>query len=181
MMETHLTRAGLAHPRFTHAGPLNPQAVQPASFDAWQALVAPGDVFRHPREVLTHPQLSKAEKRAILASWASDACALENAPGLRCLTGCRAEPVPVDAVLGALAELDQGSRPPGPSRDAPGSATRRRSPQRRSRELWNLRFSLRPGRRDDDDDPPPCPAAAMPAPRPRTPPSAVGRALGVPA
>ncbi|WP_244936583.1 hypothetical protein [Methylobacterium currus] len=176
MKETHLTHAGLAH-----AGPMNPPAVQPASFDAWQALVAPGDVFRHPREVLTHPHLSRAEKRAILASWASDACALENAPGLRCLAGCRAEPVPIDAVLGALAELDHDASHHRPPRDAAAPATRRRSPRWRSRTLRNLRIFIRPGRRDDDDDPPPCPAAAMPAPRPRTPPSAAARALCVPA
>ncbi|WP_192285993.1 hypothetical protein, partial [Methylorubrum zatmanii] len=97
-----------------HSGPMNPAAMQPASFEAWQALVAPGDVFRHPREVLAHPQLSRADKHTILAAWASDACALENAPGLRCLTGCKAEPVSVDAVLAALAELD-----PAPAREAP--------------------------------------------------------------
>lgn len=91
-----------------HSGPMNPAGTPAASFEAWQALVAPGDVFRHPREVLAHPLLSRADKRAILASWASDACALENAPALRCLTGCRAEPVPVDAVLAALGTLDRG-------------------------------------------------------------------------
>ena len=169
-METHLTPPGLAH-----AGPINPPAAQSASVEAWQALVAPGDVFRHPREVLAHPLLSKAEKRAILASWASDACALENAPGLRCLSGCRVEPVPVDSVLAALAELDRdaprgsGPRPP-----------RRPSPRRRSRPAWTIGW--RPGRRnDDDDDPPPCPATIMPGPRPRISPDAAARALCLPA
>ncbi len=168
-METHLTLPGLSH-----AGPINPPAGQPASVEAWQALVAPGDVFRHPREVLTHPLLSRAEKRAILASWASDACALENAPGLRCLTGCRAEPVSVDSVIEALAELD---------RDAPrGSGPRpaqRPSPRRRPRKAWTIGW--RPGRRDDDDDPPPCPATIMPLPRPRISPDAAARVLCVPA
>ena len=139
MMETHLTRSG----------PVNPPVGQPASFDAWQALVAPGDVFRHPREVLAHPQLTPGEKRAILASWASDACALENAPGLRCLTGCRAEPVSVDAVLAALAQLNRRSLAPRAKRTAP-------------RGLSNLHRYVRRRRRDDDDDPPPCPAVAMP-------------------
>ncbi|WP_245291949.1 hypothetical protein [Methylobacterium tarhaniae] len=171
-MEMHLTQAGPVR-----TGPMNPPGVQPASVEAWQALVAPGDVFRHPREVLAHPNLSRTEKRAILASWASDACALENAPGLRCLAGSRAEPVPVDAVLGALAELDDeaprgsGTRP-----------TRRLSPRRRSRTAWTIGWHLRPGRRnDDDDDPPPCPATIMPAPRPRTFPDAAARALCIPA
>ena len=39
------------------------------------ALLHPGTVFDHPREVLAHPSLSVSEKRAILASWASDASA----------------------------------------------------------------------------------------------------------
>lgn len=41
--------------------------------------------------------------------------------------------------------------------------------RRRPSRTWNLRWYVRPGRRDDDDDPPPCPAVAMP--RPQTPPS----------
>ena len=141
MMETHLTRSG----------PVNTPVGQPASFGAWQALVAPCDVFRHPREVLAHPQLTSGEKRAILASWASDACTVENSPGLRCLTGCRAEPVPVDAVLAALAQPDRRT-------DAP------RAKQCAPRGLSKLHRYVHPRRRDDDD-PPPCPAAAMPRPR----------------
>jgi hypothetical protein len=141
-METHLTRSG----------PLSAPVGQPASFDAWQALVAPGDVFRHPREVLAHPQLTSGEKRAILASWASDACALENAPGLRCLAGCRAEPVSVDAVLTAVAQLNRQAAALRPKCDT-------------LRGLSNLHRYLRSRRRNDDDDPPPCSATAMPPPR----------------
>jgi hypothetical protein len=74
--------------------------------DPFAAFVAPGDVFRHPREVLIHAGLSRTEKRAILASWASDARAVESCPSLRCLPGCRAEPVPVDEILAALQALD---------------------------------------------------------------------------
>lgn len=143
-METHLARSG----------PMNTPGLQPASFEAWRAFVAPGDVFRHPREVLAHPQLSRAEKRTILASWASDACALENAPALRCLAGTKAEPVPVDAVLAALAELDRDAVPP----------PRKQPPRKRPRGLANLHRLIRSRRKDDDDDPPPCPAAAMPVP-----------------
>ena len=40
-------------------------------------LVTPGLAFSHPNEVLDHPELSQAERQAILASWASDARALE--------------------------------------------------------------------------------------------------------
>jgi hypothetical protein len=166
----------LTHSDRIHAGPMNPPAAQPAFVEAWQAIAAPGDVFRHPREVLAHPLLSRAEKRAILASWASDVCALENAPGLRCLTGCRAEPVPVDAVLAVLADLDRDA-----SRNTGARPTTKLSPRRRPRAIGRPGWPLRPGRRDDDDEPPPCPAAIMPVPRPRTPLGAVARPLCVPA
>ncbi len=46
-------------------------------------LLNPAAVFSHPRDVLTDPDLSRHEKRAILYSWASDACALESARQLR--------------------------------------------------------------------------------------------------
>jgi hypothetical protein len=40
-------------------------------------LLHPAQAFQHPREVVNDPDLSLNEKRAILASWASDACAVE--------------------------------------------------------------------------------------------------------
>ena len=87
-------------------GPVASAALQSSAVDPFAALVAPSDVFRHPREVLAYPGLSLAEKRGLLASWASDACAVESCPALRCLPGCKAEPVPVDEVLAALLALD---------------------------------------------------------------------------
>ena len=47
------------------------------------ALLHPGTVFTHPRDVVADPKLSLAEKRAILASWASDASAIASCPALR--------------------------------------------------------------------------------------------------
>lgn len=79
---------------------------QSSAVDPFEAFVALGDVFRRPREVLSYPGLSSAEKRAILASWATDARAVGSCPALRCLPGCRAEPVPLDEVLAALQALD---------------------------------------------------------------------------
>jgi len=87
-------------------GPIASATLKASAVDPFEALVAPGDVFRHPREVLTYPNLTTGEKRAILASWASDAHAVQSCPALRCLPGCRAEPVSVDAVLAALQVLD---------------------------------------------------------------------------
>jgi hypothetical protein len=49
----------------------------------------PGTVFDRPRDVLAHPSLSISEKRAILASWASDASAIASCPSLRAPAGLR--------------------------------------------------------------------------------------------
>ena len=43
-------------------------------------LLHPAQAFGHPSEVVSDPDLTLNEKRAILASWASDACAVEAAP-----------------------------------------------------------------------------------------------------
>ena len=79
----------------------------------FNALLHPGTVFDHPRDVVTDASLSVSEKRAILASWASDASAIASCPALRAPAGLRA-PVTIDEVLEALCELDGGPRhPPG--------------------------------------------------------------------
>jgi hypothetical protein len=67
-------------------------------------LVTPGLAFSHPNEVLGHPELSDAERRAILASWASDARAVEGAHWMRCLDS--GSIVTLDEVLQALRKLD---------------------------------------------------------------------------
>ena len=71
-----------------HLGPIASATLRASAVDPFEAFVAPGDVFRHPREVLTYPGLSTAEKRAILASWASDARVVESCPVLPC-AACR--------------------------------------------------------------------------------------------
>lgn len=77
------------------------------------ALLHPGTAFEHPRDVVSHPDLSLSEKRAILASWASDASAIASCPSLRAPDGLKA-PVTVDEVLEALCALDETPRnPPG--------------------------------------------------------------------
>jgi hypothetical protein len=54
------------------------------------AILHPGTVFEHPRDVVAHPGLSLSEKRAILASWASDASAIASCPSLRAPEGLKA-------------------------------------------------------------------------------------------
>ncbi len=95
-----------------HLGPVAAATLRTSAVDPFEAFIAPGDVFRHPREVLAYPNLSTAEKRAILASWASDVRAVESCPTLRCLPGCRAEQVPLHAILTALQALDQDTPNP---------------------------------------------------------------------
>jgi hypothetical protein len=67
-------------------------------------LLHPAQAFDHPSEVVNDPDLTLNEKRAILASWASDACAVEAAPELR--QGPRA-PVRFDDIMEALRALDK--------------------------------------------------------------------------
>ncbi|MBR0695833.1 hypothetical protein [Bradyrhizobium lablabi] len=79
----------------------------------FNSLLHPGSVFAHPRDVVAHPELSLAEKRAILASWASDATAIASCPSILAPQGLKA-PVTIDEILEALCALDEGPRsPPG--------------------------------------------------------------------
>ena len=76
-------------------------------------LLHPGTVFEHPHDVVRHAGLTTAEKRAILASWASDASAIASCPSMRSSAGLK-QPVSIDEILEALCELDGGPRnPPG--------------------------------------------------------------------
>jgi len=89
------------------------------------ALLHPGTAFEHPRDAVSHPTLSLSEKRAILASWASDASAIASCPSLRAPEGLKA-PVTIDEILEALNALDEGPRNP------PGGKPRRLRPVERA-------------------------------------------------
>ena len=103
--------------------------------------------------LLTDDLLSDAEKRDILASWASDRRAVADQPGLHVLDDGTV--VSIDDILDALKSLNSarsGVISPG-SRSRVGASVRRRPSASPRWVLW------RQGRRsDDDDDPPPCPA-----------------------
>lgn len=60
----------------------------------------------HPFDVARHPTLEPEVKRAILASWASDASAVPDQPALRRPADI-GKPVPLDDVLAALRVLDR--------------------------------------------------------------------------
>jgi hypothetical protein len=77
---------------------------QKANFDL-DRLLHPARAFCHPSEVVNDPDLTLNEKRAILASWASDACAVEAAPDLRVTASGRV--VQWDDIMEALRTLDR--------------------------------------------------------------------------
>ncbi|MEZ5889228.1 MAG: hypothetical protein R3D52_02585 [Xanthobacteraceae bacterium] len=99
-------------------------------------LLHPESAFAHPHDVVTDPDLTLNEKRAILASWASDASAVEAAPMLRRGPGC-SRPVPVDDILDALRALDKEA----PEKTAEASWLRRHV---RRRSIENFRARRRP-------------------------------------
>ena len=83
--------------------------------------------YDHPREVLKDPHLADSDKRAILASWASDASAVQDEPTKRWLLGTP-EPVPLADILDALGSLDRGSRQVPPATPAGATARMRPAP-----------------------------------------------------
>lgn len=114
-------------------------------------------------EVLRHPGMTIAEKRALLASWASDSNAVPGVPTLRQIED--GSLVAVDDILRALRSLDAGET----NGQSPGrrSASWRAPFERRRGWTWrNWTANLRRGADDDDDDPPPCPVRAAIPPRP---------------
>lgn len=68
-------------------------------------LLAPAKHFKRPPDVLDDAMLDLQKKRAILSSWASDACAVESMPGLRQPPGAD-QPLFIDQIMDALRQLD---------------------------------------------------------------------------
>lgn len=64
----------------------------------------PAGAFSAPMDVVRDPDLTVQEKRAILASWASDACAVKASPELRQPTSARL--IGFDDIMDALKQLD---------------------------------------------------------------------------
>src|SRR5690606_24876570 len=75
-------------------------------------LLNPATFYAHPRDVVSDRSLSIIEKRAILSSWASDACAVTSHPTLRNPPETQ-DAMAFDAIMDALKELDEiDERPP---------------------------------------------------------------------
>lgn len=113
-------------------------------------------MFGHLEDVQNDPRLTTQEKRAVLASWASDANAVPHLPTLRQLPD--GSIVRLSDILRTLNALDAGSE------HEPAASSHNvfwRQPYRRRR--LTLRGWTRRSRGPDDDDLPPCPAyAAIP-------------------
>jgi hypothetical protein len=67
-------------------------------------LLNPARAFKHPGDVVRDPDMTLYEKRAILSSWASDACAVPDIPELRQPSGIGQ--VKFDDIMDALQDLD---------------------------------------------------------------------------
>ena len=93
---------------------MRPTSAQHDNVFDLNALLHPGTMFSHPRDVVSHPNLSLSEKGAILASWASDASTIASCPALRAPDGLQA-PVHIDEILDDLYALDDNGprHPPG--------------------------------------------------------------------
>ncbi|WP_245430769.1 hypothetical protein [Mesorhizobium sp. WSM3868] len=92
--------------------PIIPSLAPDISDLSLDRLLSPASHFQHPQDVLEDGSLDIWEKRAILSSWASDACAVESIPALRHLPGTE-RPVSFDDIMDALRRLDAVAPPPG--------------------------------------------------------------------
>jgi hypothetical protein len=92
---------------------------RPAEESVFDDLLHPGRAFARPSDVVNDPDLTLNEKRAILASWASDARAAEPNPLLRRSdAGMTAS---WDEIMAALRELDLKAAKSPAARIAPES------------------------------------------------------------
>jgi hypothetical protein len=107
-----------------------------APFDI-DALLHPSRAFHHPLDVVSDPDMTVAEKRSVLASWASDACAIESNPALR--ETASGSIVNYDDIIDALQSLDGGS-------SATATYAYKRRQRRRRLTIWKDR-----GRSDNGD------------------------------
>ena len=74
-------------------------------------LLHPARFYARPADVVADALLTVQERRAILSSWASDACAVESNPCLRKPPAAKA-PITFDEIMDALAQLDRLERSP---------------------------------------------------------------------
>jgi hypothetical protein len=88
--------------RFKYTGPARGDTDDALDLET---LLHPAHAFERPMNVVNDPDLTLSEKRAVLASWASDACAVEAVPALRQAPNGRT--VRFDDIMDALRTLDR--------------------------------------------------------------------------
>ncbi|CCM78338.1 conserved hypothetical protein [Rhizobium mesoamericanum STM3625] len=108
-------------------------------------LLRPGEHFHHPRDVIAAENIGKDEKRAILASWASDIFAVESTPALRLYPGTD-KAASYDEILEALKLLDGAHEP---SQQCSSVSPVRKTQRRRARARPFGGFGLCSYRRGD--------------------------------
>ena len=103
--------------------PIIPSLVPETSDLALDRLLSPARHFKRPDDVLRDNTLDIQEKRAILSSWASDACAVESVPALRRPPGAD-QSISFDQIMDALCKLDDAYRPIPPENGQRGAPVR---------------------------------------------------------
>jgi hypothetical protein len=79
------------------------------------ALLHPSGAFAHPLDVIGDPDLTLSEMRAILSSWAAEACGMDDAQGAP--RPRSRQPVAFDDIVEALHEVDRKAAERSGSRD----------------------------------------------------------------
>ncbi|MBB3565857.1 hypothetical protein FHX06_007231 [Rhizobium sp. BK512] len=100
-------------------------------------LLHPATPFNHPSDVLHNEHISKGEKRAILASWASDIFSVESIPALRLYPGTN-KAVSYDDIIDALKILDKDGEASGERVCARSAVPRRHCRNPRTRRFGGL-------------------------------------------
>jgi hypothetical protein len=94
---------------------INPPASVPSGLSTGEdvdQLLHPARFYARPANVVADELLTIDERRAILSSWASDACAVDSDPTLRQSPFAPA-PVTFDEIMDALLQLDRMKRQTG--------------------------------------------------------------------
>jgi hypothetical protein len=121
----------------------NKERETPGDFD-WRALLHPANAYSHPTDILRDTDLTLNEKRAILASWASDASAVVSNPTLR-RAPLSDRPVTFDEIMEALRSLDRlAVADQKPAKQTPKTNSPWRWPP-----AWDQRQLWRGGARDE--------------------------------
>ena len=109
-----------------------PKGQGEVSTEDWAWLLHPAGAYAHPSDVLDDLDLTRSEKRAVLAFWASDASAVVSQPSLRKLPRAGGT-VTIDEIMDALRSLDAPQE---------GGARSRRAASTTSPWRWRREYEI---------------------------------------